>query len=68
MDEILRCVTPGGIFVAAMNEMYFMNADVPSKLIDLETSGTVTDVVAEEGEHIPGVGVGGWVVAMRKSG
>ena len=68
MDEILRCIAPGGVFVAAMNEMFYESAGVAAKLVALERTGIVTDTEAEAGEHMPGLDIGGWVVAMRKSG
>jgi len=68
MDEILRAVRPGGVYVAAMNEMFFEGAGVAAKLAELERIGLVSDVIAEHGEHMPGLGIGGWVVAMRKAG
>lgn len=68
MDEILRAVEPGGVFVAGMNEYYFTDADVSGKLASLEAAGAVSDVVAERGEHMPGLSIEGWVVAMRVTG
>ncbi|MDG2262763.1 MAG: methyltransferase domain-containing protein [Actinomycetota bacterium] len=66
MDEILRCVSPGGVYVAAMNEMFYEDAGVAAKLDSLQHAGTVTDVIAEHGEHMPGLGISGWVIAMKK--
>lgn len=68
LDEAVRIVRPGGHIVIGVNEKFYAGSDLAAKIERTEAAGAVTDVEAELGDHIPGYGVGGWVISMRVEG
>lgn len=66
MDDLLRVVKPGGLFLVTTNDHYYDEGIIQPKLDQLATDGVVTSILAEHGAHIEGLGVGGWVFLMQK--
>jgi len=65
-DDLLRIVRPGGHLIIALNEQYWDQGDLASKIDALQQSGTVKLVTQQFGEHLPGHDVKGWVLALQK--
>ena len=64
LDEAIRIVRPGGHIVIGVNEKFYGGSDLAARIERTEAAGVVSDVAAELGDHIPGYGVGGWVISM----
>lgn len=67
LEEILRIVKPGAPVVIGMNEMFYEKGDVSRKLAFLQDAGRLDILSQEEGAHLPGEGMSGWVIRLRKS-
>ena len=65
LDEAIRIVRPGGHIVIGVNEKFYAGSDLAARIERTEAAGAIADVVSEMGDHIPGYGVGGWVITMR---
>jgi len=66
MDDLLRIVKPGGLFLATTNDHFYEKGTIQPKIDALVASGTVEPLVAEHGAHIKGINVGGGVFLTRK--
>ena len=62
MDEVLRILKPGGVFVLGFNDHYFQTGALKKKLDALVANRRITAYSQELGDHIAGVGSVGWVV------
>jgi ubiquinone/menaquinone biosynthesis C-methylase UbiE len=67
MDDILRVVRPGGPVVIGINEMFYDRGEVTAKLEALQDGGALEILSREKGEHLPGEGMSGWVIRLRRS-
>lgn len=68
IDEFMRVLKPGGLLVIGMNDHYYQEGTVPGKLRDLEEKGQLAPISLEHGDHLPGTGLTGWVIVVRKQG
>lgn len=66
MDELLRVTAPGGPIIIGMNNHYFEEGSLTRKLDRLAADGLIERISEEEGDHLPGIGLTGWVIATRK--
>lgn len=64
LDEAARIVRPGGHIVVGVNEKFYDSGELTAHLDRAVAEGTIADVTAEHGDHIPGYGVAGWVITM----
>jgi len=67
MDDILRVLRPGAPLIIGLNEKYHAEGSLTRKLDALATAGRLSVLSQEKGEHIPGTGVEGWVLTLRKA-
>ncbi|MGI9484001.1 MAG: class I SAM-dependent DNA methyltransferase [Hyphomicrobiales bacterium] len=67
VDELLRITAPGGAVVIGINDKYYAEGSLIAKLRDVDASGAARLAHEEHGDHIPGIGMGGWVFVVRKS-
>lgn len=65
-DHLLAALRSGGHLIIALNDPFWRKGDLKRKLSWLETKGTVKVLAKEFGEHLPGAGVMGWVLALEK--
>lgn len=67
VDEFLRVTRPGAPIVIGLNDHFYRDGALPQKLDRLARDGRVEQISAEHGEHIPGTGLTGWVIAVRRT-
>tara|TARA_B100000586_G_scaffold116046_1_gene83619 strand:- start:94 stop:726 length:633 start_codon:yes stop_codon:yes gene_type:complete len=67
LREMLRVLRPEGVLVVGLNDHYWDEGAVPAELEAIEADGQGRVVMREHGEHLPGAGIQGWVVAVVKS-
>ena len=67
LDEILRLLVPGAPLVIGLNEHFFDEGALSEKLNALASANRIDLLAEEHGDHIRGIGVTGWVIAVRKS-
>lgn len=67
LDDILRVLRPGAPLIIGLNEKYYAEGSLTQKLDALARDGRLTILSREKGDHIPGTGVEGWVLTMRKA-
>ncbi|MDF1721256.1 MAG: class I SAM-dependent methyltransferase [Minwuia sp.] len=67
LDEILRVLRPGAPLIIGLNEKYYAEGSLTRRMAALSEAGQLDILSREKGEHIPGTGVEGWVLTMRKS-
>lgn len=67
MDDILRVLRPGSPLIIGLNEKYYDEGSLTRKLEALAAEGRLSIESREKGEHIPGTGVEGWVLTLRKA-
>ena len=67
LREMLRVIHPDGVLVVGLNDHYWAEGAVPAELEAIETAGQGRVVMREHGEHLPGAGIQGWVVAVVKN-
>ena len=68
IDEFLRILKPGAVIVIGMNDHYYREGTVTARLDALASDQSVAILSREHGDHIPGTGLTGWVIVVRKSG
>jgi predicted TPR repeat methyltransferase len=66
VDEIVRLLTPGGVFIICVNEMWWTEGSLAAKIEEVAGRGAATIELIEEGEHVPSHNVRGWVIVGRK--
>lgn len=66
LDDIVRIIRPGGALVIGLNDNFYQEGSLTSKLEALETLGRITIRDREHGDHIPGTGLTGWVISAYK--
>lgn len=67
LEEILRIVKPGGPVIIGLNELYYDKGDLTRKMTSLKDAGRLEVLSQEKGDHLPGEGMAGWVIRLRKS-
>lgn len=67
VDELLRIVKPGGTIIIGLNDHYYDEGSLTTKLAELEVSKSLEIVKQKHGEHIPGNDLMGWVLTLRKT-
>ena len=68
MDDLLRTVRPGGAMVIGLNDKFYRQGDLCAKLDALAVLGRISQIGHEHGEHIPDIGLTGWVISLRVLG
>jgi len=66
VDEILRVVKPGGHIIIGLNDHYYNEGSLTTKLTQLEADNHLEIIKQEHGDHIPGNDLMGWVLTLRK--
>ena len=66
MDEFIRVSQPGAPIVISLNEHFYREGSLTAKLDALTAAGRIERLGETEGEHIPGIGMIGWVIAVRR--
>ena len=66
VDEFIRVSQPGAPIVIGLNEHFYREGSLTAKLDALTTAGRIERLGETEGEHIPGIGMIGWVIAVRR--
>ena len=66
MDEFIRVSQPGAPIVIGLNEHFYREGSLTAKLDALTAAGRIERLGETEGEHIPGIGMIGWVIAVRR--
>ncbi|MEE9313748.1 MAG: class I SAM-dependent methyltransferase [Rhizobiaceae bacterium] len=65
-DDLIRLLKPRGFLIIALNEQYWEKGDLSDKIDAMVANGTVRLLAKEFGDHLPGHGVMGWVLALEK--
>lgn len=65
IDELIRVTRPGGAIVIGVNEPYWLGSDLSERLDAAASVRRIVELTGSQGDHIPGHGVGGWVLSMR---
>jgi len=68
IDEILRVQKPGAPLIIGLNENFYDKGTLEDKFGQLENDGKARIVSRQLGEHLPGAGIKGWVIDLRKFG
>lgn len=66
MDEIVRILKPGAPIIIGMNDKFFKEGSLMSKLMQLHRDGDINLHDLHHGEHLSGIGLTGWVISMAK--
>jgi predicted TPR repeat methyltransferase len=67
VDEMLRVLPAGGVFVICINEQWWDEGSLAAKIDQVEASGAASIGLREEGPHVPSHGVLGWVIVGQKA-
>ena len=66
IDEVLRLLPSGGIFITCVNEVWWAEGSLEAKIAEIETDGSAVIELRELGPHVPAHDVDGWVIVARK--
>lgn len=66
VSELLRVTRKQGIVVIGLNDHYYEEGSLTSKIAQLEAAGALELLSAEHGDHIPKNDLKGWVITLRK--
>ncbi len=66
LDEFLRVLRPGSPIVIGLNAHFFAEGLLTAKIEAMVSAGLVDKLSQEHGEHIPDIGLSGWVIALRR--
>lgn len=66
-DEFVRILRPLGYLVIGLNEKFWAEGSLESKLDEMESRNILTILKKEYGDHLPGHSVNGWVIVTRKN-
>ncbi len=66
IDEILRVLKPGAPLIIGLNEKFYDKGTLEDKFGQLEKDAKAKIVSRHLGEHLPGAGIKGWVIDLRK--
>jgi predicted TPR repeat methyltransferase len=67
VDEFCRIVEPGGVIVVGLNDHFYQEGSLIRRIEELAAGGKCNLLTREPGEHLPGIGLGGWVLVLRRS-
>lgn len=67
LDDILRVLKPGAPIIIGLNNKFYQEGSLPSKCQRLADDGEVQILKEEAGDHLPGIGLGGWVLSLQKT-
>ncbi|MGB0867836.1 MAG: hypothetical protein ACPGSC_15090, partial [Granulosicoccaceae bacterium] len=66
MEEVLRVVKPGAPIIVGLNDKFYQEGSLTAKCQQLAKSGELLLHKEEMGAHLPGIGLGGWVLSLQK--
>jgi predicted TPR repeat methyltransferase len=66
VSELLRLTKSGGPVVIGINDKFYLEGSLMAKLEHMQRDGQLAILSVEHGEHIPGIDLTGWVIALRK--
>lgn len=66
IDGALAHLAPGGIFIVSLNDHTLEDPQFEARLTQAVTDGRVEKIMAEDGPHLPEIGLGARVWAVRK--
>jgi len=66
LDAAMAHLNPGGIFVVSLNDHTLEDPQFEARLTGAISDGRVEKLMAEDGPHVPGIGLGARVWAVRK--
>lgn len=65
-DEFLRILKPQGYLIIALNEKYWDEGQLKSKIESLQSQNKLDILSTDYGEHMPKQKIQGWVIATQK--
>ncbi|WP_274426590.1 class I SAM-dependent DNA methyltransferase [Chelativorans sp. YIM 93263] len=66
IDAAIASLAPGGIFVVSLNDHTLEDKQYEAKLNQAIADGRVEKIMAEDGPHLPAIGLGARVWAVRR--
>jgi len=66
VEELLRVTKPSGTIIIGLNDHFYEEGSLTTKLEELETSGHLKIIKREHGDHIPKNDLKGWVLTLAK--
>lgn len=66
VDELLRVTKTNGTIIIGLNDHYYDEGILTSKLDSLQSEGKLNIIKQVHGEHIPGNDLKGWVITLKK--
>ncbi|MGM0660850.1 MAG: class I SAM-dependent DNA methyltransferase [Pseudomonadota bacterium] len=66
LDHALAHLKPGGIFVVSLNDHTLEDPEFEARLTQAIADGRVAKLLAEDGPHLPRIGLGARVWAVRR--
>lgn len=66
VDEMVRLLSPGGTLVIGVNELWWAEGSLRSKIDELRHSGHLDILLRQLGDGVPSHGVDGWVIVGRR--
>jgi SAM-dependent methyltransferase len=67
LRKILRAVRPDGAVVIGLNDHFWELGTLAAELHAIETEGVAEIAFQEHGDHLPGAGIGGWVIVLIRA-
>jgi len=68
IEEFHRIVEPNGVIVIGLNDHFYQEGSLRRRIDALAGNGKFEILVQEPGAHLPGIGLSGWVIALRRRG
>ncbi len=66
VEELMRVAKPGAPIIIGLNDHYYEEGSLVTKLESLADENRITLISQEHGEHIPGNDLKGWVITFVK--
>lgn len=66
VDELLRVIKTNGIIIIGLNDHFYNEGSLTTKLEALQKEEKLKIIKQEHGEHIPENDLKGWVITLRK--
>ncbi|MEO1065923.1 MAG: class I SAM-dependent methyltransferase [Pseudomonadota bacterium] len=67
MEELIRVVKPGGPIIIGLNDKFYRLGTLRAKLDALSALGRLSQLSHDHGEHIPEIGLTGWVISLKRA-
>jgi len=67
LHEMCRILTPGGVLIIGVNEVFVDEGTLIPELETLESAGVIELLVRDYGAHMPASSVNGWVFVARRT-